>query len=221
MKAILILAILVLCAGAGLASMDVNIEMDSYGEDITVTTKPNSGNGTTTYIIDGFDFDKSVQHLDERISSSQPDSSYLHLQIGKAVGFEYDSSKRQFIPVPEADLNYGQRVLRSIMFHLFVPREEEEKIIKKQESEISQLKLELLAVEELFSKEQVCQARMDIVKKFNLTSTTCDDTIYYNHLEGRKLVGLREVKVVAAQNNPTLNNKTGRKDSICLLNKTT
>jgi len=49
--------------------MDVNIEMDSYGEDITVTTKPNSGNGTTTYIIDGFDFDKSVQHLDERISS--------------------------------------------------------------------------------------------------------------------------------------------------------
>ena len=68
------------------------------------------------------------------------------------------------------------------------------KMINDKEAEINELRIEILAMQRLIPEGELCQAKMDVVKELNLTSTTCGDTIYYNHLEGGKLIGLREIK---------------------------
>lgn len=190
-KKYIILVIMVLGIGTAMADMDMELYADSGGGDITITTNPNSGDGETTYILDGKNFDQEINRLDK--ADIHDGIGYYFYKIYSIFMEETNPNSGVWNIVGYNSLDSQGLKLRMVLDNYFVPRTEVIEMINNKEAEINQLRLEIMAIQELIPEEDLCQARINVVKKLNLTSVACGDTVYYNHIEGDGLIGLAEI----------------------------
>lgn len=158
------------------ADMGVGVWMDSGGGDITVVANPNSGNGTTTYILDGKNFD---EELDKIYNTDWPDSDWFW-QIAD-VFIAMNGQTRENYVVDKQDLWKGQLRLRQVLDTYFVPRTEVNSLLAQQQQQIGQLILELRAMGKFFTKQSMCDAKILVMHDYNISSVDCGNTTYFNH----------------------------------------
>lgn len=191
MKKIISILMILLFIGMTRAEIDMEINMDSGGGDIEVIANPNSGDGETTYILNGKNFDDEIIRLDRQ--DFHDGIAYYFYKIYSLFMEETNPNSGVWNIVGYNSLDSQGLKLRMVLDNYFVPRIEVMKLLNTKEAEINQLRLEIMAMQELIPEEDLCQARLNVVKKLNLTSVACGSTIYYNHMEGDGLIGLTEI----------------------------
>ena len=194
MKKIYIWACVILFTVSLVSAIDetnLGIHLDSDGGNINTWVYPSSGIGETNYYLDGKNFDDEVNRLDR--ADVHDGIFYYFYSFRNLFMEETNPNSWVFKPVEFNSLTNEGRKYRYTMESWFVPRAELITIINQQQNQITQLSYEMKALQKMFTEEQLCDARMQIVKEFNLTSVDCGSMTYYNHLEGDSLIGLRQI----------------------------
>jgi hypothetical protein len=174
------------------ADMDIVITPDSGGGDINTWVYPNSGSGETTYYLDGKNFDDEIDRLDKQDISDGV--SYYFYALRSVFMEETNPGSKIYNPVPFNSLSKEEQKYRFVMENWFVTRNYLAQIISQQQQQITQLNYELNALQNMFTEEELCRAKLKVVKDYNLTSVNCGNTTYYNHLSGDRLIGLRPIE---------------------------
>jgi len=177
------------------AEMNIDIRPDSNGGDINTWVYPNSGVGETNYYLDDINYKDEEATQNKMIIDNIPGGIDEYFYALRTV-FEEETNPNSGIykPVSFNSLNTAQQKYRHTMEDWFVTRNEMIQVINQQQSQIQQLSYEVKALKKLANETLLCQAKMQVVKEYNLTSVNCGDTIYYNHLEGDSLIGLRQIE---------------------------
>jgi len=183
MKRIIMIMIMVLVLAVPVsADVDITTNIDSQGGSIDFWANPNSGTGSTTYYIDGIDYQEA-----QRVAENSRGS------IVSRVYKAFMDWKRQ--PTGEIawqetvfeDLEPAYQRLRYVLEHWFIKRTEMVQIIQHQQDQITQLQLELETVGKVLGEEKICDARKQVMMERNLPSVTCGDTTWYPNGLGLKV----------------------------------
>ena len=145
--------------------------------------------GDVNLNIDGYDFGQEMSSMQESISNAGCDMNYV-LKTIQEIYYEYDYQTKTFIPIDNSELQPYEARLKYSLDLYFVPRYEYNEL----KNRVTNLELEIEAIHKLFTEEEICNARMSVVKDFDLDSVQCGDTTWYNHMEGNQLIGLTPIE---------------------------
>jgi len=194
MKLIIILFFVLILTFNVNAAVNVTTNIDSDGGDINAWINPNSGEGETTYYLDGINFEERMEETDTRISSAARSGRNVIDNIYKVfMELRYNPSlgERVWEEVDFNDLYGDYQKLRYVLESWFVPRSEMVQVIHNQQTQISQLQLEIEAISRVVNQEQLCNSRQQVMIETGIESVTCGNTTYYN--EGDMIIGLKSI----------------------------
>ena len=186
------LVMVLLVAAFARADLDVELHMTTNDGDIDAWLYPNSGTGETNYYLG----DKNLESELVRIEAAGgSDSIEWYLQSFYSLFMRRNTNDRTIWEItPISTLDRHALKFRLIFDRYFVPRTEVNEMLEEKDDAISQLELRIMALENLFSEEEICNARMNVVKELDLDAVTCGDIKYFNHLPDNEFIGLREVE---------------------------
>lgn len=201
-RAFLVLGMIVI-ASVVLADLNIEEHFDSGGGDINIATHPNSGEGQTNYRLGGdentnyyIDGDKAISaRIDRELSDAKN-------KIGNGMDYIYSQLLHTITVEPRKLDRKVQHLLRAAFEDKFVSRDKYEKDIMYLITEINMNRMEIMALYEVVDPSTArtydttisCDARLKVAKRLNMTSVTCGNTTYYNHLEGDKFYGLKKLE---------------------------
>ena len=145
--------------------------------------------GDIDLTIDGYNFEQEMSSIQESIGDAGCDMNYI-LKTFQELYYTYDYMANTFIPVSIGDLEPYEMKLRYVSDLYFVPRTEYEML----QGRMTNLELEIEAIHNLFTEEEVCNGRLSVVKDFNLSSVKCGDTTYYNHMPDGEFMGITPIE---------------------------
>ena len=176
MKKIIILIVAILVFVMPVASADVNVttNVDSDGGEINFWAYPNSGTGSTTYYLDGVDYRQSIRDAADSRSSIVNRVYKAFMEWRRQPTGEFAWQETMF-----EDLEPAYQRLRYVLETWFVPRSEMVQVIQNQQSQITQLQLEIEAISKVLGEDKVCDARMQVMVERGLESVTCGNRTMY------------------------------------------
>ena len=161
-------------------ALSMTINANSGGGDLVIEANPNSGNGSTTYMLNDEKLLDKMETMDDRIKSSSEMDNYISSFIlGLFVKELNFPGKKGWTPISESKLTQEQGRVRSFLEYYFVPRSELMGLLQQQEDEITQLRLELYTLQKMHTDEELCQARMLVAVEQGIKELTCGQTTYY------------------------------------------
>jgi len=186
MKKIIYLVVFIVLCFTVLADLNAEINLETTSGDISIFANPNSGEGDTYYYFS----DELFQPPDIQQSYSGGGTSYgyvIQKIYNMFMKFNYQTKEWDYAE-PEFDSGDEYRFWYTFNTY-FVPRQEYNQL----KNRVANLELEIEALHTLFSEEDICNARLNVVKEFNLSSVKCGDTMYYNN-QG-ELIGLTGIEI--------------------------
>lgn len=185
-KIVLVLFCIALMASTAIAgNTNMTISLGTNGGDAKIYAYPNTGSGKTDYILDGKNFDKTVDNINDGI----PDDSDIMDTISE-VFVEYDYGENKFVNVPFEDLWPFEAKFRQAMESVFVTWNRFGNYFNQQQEQIQQLQLEIAALQKLHNDEDLCNARLQVAQDENISKVTCGNTTY--HAQNENFVGFEK-----------------------------
>jgi len=190
------------------ADVDVSIDVESDGGDITIEANPNSGEGDTTYllgdrIIDGKSLGNELNTMNDDILEAGHSGFSGISEILRGIGDLFMRARNGVWKIVNpSDLDSNTEIkTRYIFDNYFVPRMELINIINYQQKQIASLQLEILAIHEIlqptynetYMDDIICDAKLKVGKKLNISSVNCDGIIHYNHIPGDEYVSIESI----------------------------
>jgi len=170
-----LLIIMIACVLPVKADVDINLDVDSEGGDISTWINPNSGTGSTTYYLDGINY-KDAQ----RVAANSRGS--IVSRVYKAfMQWKLQPSGKFAWQVTEFDsLEPAYQKMRFVLENWFVKRTELAQVIQQQQDKIEQLNMEIEAIGKVLGEEKICDARKQVMEERGLPSVTCGNRTVYN-----------------------------------------
>ena len=163
-----ILMFIVMCSFVA-GNIDVDIDIDTEGGDAEISVNPNTGNGDTTYILDGVDYKDSVNDLSTRINGKhQLDLKTVWYKLSE-IFIEWDYEKDMWVYRDPSELTSAELRLKQ-GFDLYFATEME---LRHTQQDLSQLQLEVLAIQKLFSEKDLCNGRLLVSQELNIKTVSC------------------------------------------------
>jgi len=170
----MMLATLVLAVPVAVADVNVTTNVDSQGGEINFWANSNSGAGSTTYYLDGVDYHQSIKDAADSRGSIVSRVYKAFMQWRRQPTGEFAWQETMF-----EDLEPAYQRLRYVLEKWFVPRKELGQVIQNQQSQITQLQLEIEAISKVLGEDKVCDARMQVMVERGLESVTCGNKTMY------------------------------------------
>ena len=188
-KILLMLGVLVLIPFVT-ADINMTIGVDTDGGDADIWVNPNTGDGETTYYLDGKDFDETVDGINNKMSGLSGlgiDRVYRELtSLFMEDEFIPNKGKVWYKVNPEEESLWNRYMheLRWALDTHFMPRTELYDIIDRQQQQIEQLDLEIRGIQKQFTEWQVCTGRLSVAKDLNIEKVNCGNKTYHNNEGG-------------------------------------
>lgn len=177
------------------------------------------GNNVNVH-IDGYDdkIEETREYSRELTSSSSMSETNIMKTVYEPFAY-YDAQERGengekiFYDRPRNTITDPiQLELRDAFDEHFVPREVLVQVIEYQQKQIQQLIYEVEAIKKTIDEDEFCDAKLQVVKEYDLPHVSCGETTYYNHLPGNEFIILETMEItnesVIPQENTTLINET-------------
>jgi len=176
----ILIAALVLIIPVG-ADVDVTTTVDSQGGEINFWANSNSGTGSTTYYLDGVDYKQSIQIAANSRGSivNRVYKAFMDWRRQPSGIFAWQETLFK-----ELEPEYQR--LRYVLEKWFVPRKEMVQVIQNQQEQITQLQLEVEAIQKVIGEDTICEARKQMMIEQDLSSVTCGDITWYPNGIGLK-----------------------------------
>jgi len=173
-KIIMILLMGVLMFSLVKADVNATVTVDSDGGNIGFWANPNSGNGSTTYYLDGVNYRQSIKDAANSRSSivSRVYKSFMQWRRQPTGGFAWDK-------ISFESLEPEYQKLRYVLETWFVPRKEMIEVINRQQQQINQLYMEIESIQKILGDDIVCDARKQVMEERNLPYITCGNITWY------------------------------------------
>ena len=164
------------------ADLTVTVDMDSGNGEIDAWINANSGTGITNYYIDGLNYEQtqkdSARH---RVSSIKKIyNSFMQWRLQPIGSWGWST-----IEFNSLEPTYQR--LRYVLEMWFVPRTELVKVINNQQTQITQLQLEIESIQRVLNEDDLCNARQEIMLEQNLTTVRCGSILTPLILVGGKV----------------------------------
>lgn len=201
--------IMLLLLSTMISATNVSVNVWS-NEDVRADIQANS-NGKTEYYIDGENYKKSMNEMNNQISDKTGFSiNHIMQEIGESFGYRLNHPDGLVETDNYNSLSYMQKVLRETLSRFFVTRNEYnslKEIVKQQQ-------LELKTLQRLFEKNEICEARVGVAKDYDLNSVKCGDKKFINNNGIDKFIAVEEIDVNSKPeiNNIVKKNQTGSKE---------
>lgn len=180
-KIIFLVLCLVLLSSIVHAELNSTINIYTDNSNANVHVNPNTGNGTTTYYLDGTDFHDSMY----KISSSVVDEHDILTTIYEIFmhrGYD-DKGRRVWLETTYDDYKLSaQAKFRMVFDSIFVNWKDFNALFKQQNNRIQQLEFEIEALTiALNNEEMLCNGRLTVASKYNIDQVKCGNMTYYQH----------------------------------------
>lgn len=147
-----------------------NVSMNIYSnEGIDIHANPNTP-GTTNYYLDGANYKETIKD----IKDDEMDEKGVYRTLYEAF-MEYDPFEKSWEIVKFEELDYFAQRFRFVMENYFVTFREYREL--KQEN--LKLRLEVEALQQFHSDEQMCNARIMVANKRGINKVSCGNTTHY------------------------------------------
>lgn len=198
MKKLLLLFVLLLALPMALADMNVSINAINLDGDIDIYANPNSGNGTTTYFLDGVDF----KEVEQRVINVEGRKSRKEVNgIAKSF-FSWRWGEIREVAFEDVNGDDYQR-LRWVLETFFVPRKELQSVIMNQQRQINEIQVQLLVFENLFTEKQICESRTKIGLELEIPKIQCYGKIWKIDKHKQTYYNIESVKQNTVKQNST------------------
>ena len=169
---------ILLCMSITLVHANVNVSMsiESQGGNIDFRASPNSGTGLTNYYLDGLNFkDYKTTATNSRnalITGIHKAFMDWRMQTNGKFGWQETIFE---------DLTLSYQKLRYVLETWFVPRKELSQVIQNQQTQITQLQLEIKSIQIVLGETAMCDARKQVMTEMDLPFITCGNTTWYQN----------------------------------------
>ena len=170
-KIVLVICFLCLCQIV-LADVDVGIGINSGGGDIDAWVDLESEGGDIDLWIDGINFENSLDNVYTTIASSHRRMSSIYWQMS-SIFMTKNTLTRQWGITDYSDLEASEANLRLVLENYFLNT-----VMKKYENRIRTLEFEIMALQNLHDKEELCKAKIEVAKEYDLDSVKCNGHTY-------------------------------------------
>jgi len=209
MKKIIYGILLLVMISSVLADVDVTIDVATDGE-ANIYANPNS-DGDTNYIIDGVNFDDTINNIDKRFDGRTFDINSVLYVLGSIL-VDYDYLTRTMEIRDYNELKPKEQKFRTSI-DVYIERKLQERD-NYYNNIINQLNLEILSIQETIEPEELCNSRLKVSKELSIDSVSCGNITYHNNGKdfiGIEYVGDLEVEIISETHIPqnlTMKNST-------------
>ena len=195
--------IVVLCVSFVSADMQVGIDLNSGGGDMSSYIYHNTEGGNLDLYIDGYNMKDQMDSFNQKISDSERSMCSIQNNIANIFVTKGGYGNGKYY-IPEwIDLNYCEAELRNSVEQYML-----QSVINHYEARLQQMELQIKMLQTQFSETELCNMKIQVAREINIKEVKCGKINYY--LDGDKIIKLEDIEEPVIVNDKVITSQPER-----------